>query len=160
VHTRHVYIHLCVYIYIYIYTYIHIVYECTLDMYICMFTYIYITCLHRYIHMYIWMYVYIYVYVLYIYIYIYIYIDVCVHVYICIQTMYHGVHTRWVYRCTCIYTFIYMPSAIPSYQRRPSSPRKRGGNVRFPTNLHGVRRHARPTSRWAPKAHRMMGKTQ
>jgi len=47
-----------------------------------------------------------------------------------------------------------------SYQRRPSSPRKREGNVRFPTNLHGVRRSARPTSRWAPKAHRMMGKTQ
>jgi len=30
----------------------------------------------------------------------------------------------------------------------------------FLTNLHGVRRSARPTSRWAPKAHRMMGKTQ
>jgi len=30
--------------------------------------------------------------------------------------------------------------AIPSYQRRPSSPGKREGNVRFPTNLHGVRR--------------------
>jgi len=29
-------------------------------------------------------------------------------------------------------------SAIPSYQRRPSSPRKREGNVRFPTNLHGT----------------------
>ena len=27
-------------------------------------------------------------------------------------------------------------------------------------NLHGVGRSARPTSRWAPKAHRMMGKTQ
>ena len=50
-------------------------------------------------------------------------------------------------------------TAIPSYQRRPSSPRKREENVRFPTNLHGVRRSARPTSRWAPKAHRMMGKT-
>jgi len=34
--------------------------------------------------------------------------------------------------------------AIPSYQRRPSSLRKREGNVRFPTNLHGVRRS--PTS--------------
>jgi len=32
--------------------------------------------------------------------------------------------------------------------------------VRFPTNLHGVRRSARQTSRWAPKVHRMMGKTQ
>jgi len=50
--------------------------------------------------------------------------------------------------------------AVPSYQRWPSSPRKREGNVRFPTNLHGVRRSARPTSRWAPKAHRMMEKTQ
>jgi len=40
------------------------------------------------------------------------------------------------------------------------SPRKREGNVRFPTNLHGVRRCARPTSRLAPKAHCMMGKTQ
>jgi len=47
-----------------------------------------------------------------------------------------------------------------SYQRRPSSLKKREGNVRFPTNLHGVRRSARPTSRWAPKAHRMIGKTQ
>jgi len=36
--------------------------------------------------------------------------------------------------------------AVPSYQRRPSSPRKRAGNVWFPTNLHGVRRSARPTS--------------
>jgi len=38
--------------------------------------------------------------------------------------------------------------AIPSYQKRPSSSslRKREGNVRFPTNLHGVRRSARPTS--------------
>jgi len=50
--------------------------------------------------------------------------------------------------------------AIPSYQRRPSSLRKSEGNVRFPTNLHGVHRSARPTSRWAPKAHHMMGKTQ
>ena len=50
--------------------------------------------------------------------------------------------------------------AIPSYQRRPSYPRKREGNVRFPTNLHGVRRSARPTSTWAPKAHHVMGKTQ
>jgi len=49
--------------------------------------------------------------------------------------------------------------AVPSYQRRPSSPRKREGNVRFATNLHGVRRSAGPTSRWAPKAHRMMSKT-
>ena len=32
--------------------------------------------------------------------------------------------------------------------------------MRYPTNLHGVRRSARPTSRWAPKAHRMMGRTQ
>jgi len=37
--------------------------------------------------------------------------------------------------------------AIPSYQRRSSSPRKREENVTFPTNLHGVRRSARPTSR-------------
>ena len=37
--------------------------------------------------------------------------------------------------------------AVPSYQRQPSSPRNREGNVRFPTNLHGVRRSARPTSR-------------
>jgi len=37
--------------------------------------------------------------------------------------------------------------AVPSYQRRPCSPRKREGNVRFPTNLHGVRRSARPTSK-------------
>jgi len=50
--------------------------------------------------------------------------------------------------------------AILSYQRRPSSLRKREGHVRFSTNLRGVRRSARPTSRWAPKAHRMMGKTQ
>ena len=50
--------------------------------------------------------------------------------------------------------------AIPSYQRRSSFPRKREGNVRFPTNLYGVRCSARPTSRWTPKAHRMMGKTQ
>jgi len=41
-----------------------------------------------------------------------------------------------------------------------SSPRKREGNLRFPMNLHGVRRSARPTSRWAPKAHCLMGKTQ
>jgi len=40
-------------------------------------------------------------------------------------------------------------SANVSYQRRPSSPRKKEGNVRFPTNLHGVRRSARTTSRWA-----------
>ena len=40
------------------------------------------------------------------------------------------------------------------------SPRNREGNERFPTNLHGVCRSARATSRWAPKAHRMMGKTQ
>ena len=51
-------------------------------------------------------------------------------------------------------------TAKASYQRRPSSPRNREGNVRFPTNLHGVGRSARPTSRWAPKAHRTMGKTQ
>jgi len=38
-------------------------------------------------------------------------------------------------------------TAIPSYQRRPSSPNNREENVRFPTNLHGVRRYARPTSR-------------
>ena len=60
-------------------------------------------------------------------------------------------------------TFFIVPeNANRSYQRRPSSPRKREGNVRFPTNLNGVRRSARPTSRWAPKAHRMimMGKTQ
>jgi len=50
--------------------------------------------------------------------------------------------------------------AIPSYQRRSSSLIKRDGNVRFPMNLYGVRRSARTTSRWAPKAHRMMGKTQ
>ena len=37
--------------------------------------------------------------------------------------------------------------AVPSYQRRPSSPRNREGNVRFPTNLHGVGRSGRPTSR-------------
>jgi len=36
--------------------------------------------------------------------------------------------------------------AIPSYQR-PFFQRKREGNVRFPTNLHGDRRSARPTSR-------------
>ena len=51
-------------------------------------------------------------------------------------------------------------SAMASYQRQPSSPRKREGNVRFPTDLHGEGRSARSTSRWAPKAHRMMGKTQ
>jgi len=28
------------------------------------------------------------------------------------------------------------------------------------TNLHGVDRLARPTSRWLPKAHHMMGETQ
>jgi len=38
-------------------------------------------------------------------------------------------------------------SAVPSYQRQPSSPRMRERNVRFPTNLRGVRRSARPTSR-------------
>ena len=38
-------------------------------------------------------------------------------------------------------------------------PKKREGNVRFPTNLHGVGRSARPTSRCTPMAHRMMGKT-
>ena len=37
--------------------------------------------------------------------------------------------------------------ANPSYSRRPSSLRKREGNVRFPTNLHVARRSARPTSR-------------
>ena len=36
-----------------------------------------------------------------------------------------------------------LAKAIPSYQRRPSFPRKREGNVRFPTNLHGVRHSAR-----------------
>ena len=46
-------------------------------------------------------------------------------------------------------------SEVPSYQRRPSSPRKREGNVRFPTNLHGVRRSARPTSMWAPCGRRL-----
>jgi len=34
------------------------------------------------------------------------------------------------------------------------------GRKRVPMNLHRVGRSARPTSRWAPKAHRMMGKTQ
>ena len=37
--------------------------------------------------------------------------------------------------------------AVPSYQRRPSSQRNREGNVRFPTNLHGVGRSGRSTSR-------------
>jgi len=37
--------------------------------------------------------------------------------------------------------------ANPSHQRRPSSPRNREGNVRFPTNLHGVGRSGRPASR-------------
>ena len=37
--------------------------------------------------------------------------------------------------------------AVPSYQRRPSSPRNREGNVRFPTNMHGAGRSGRPTSR-------------
>jgi len=41
-----------------------------------------------------------------------------------------------------------------------SSSRNREGNVRFPTSLYEVRRSARPTSKWAPKVHRMMGKTQ
>ena len=58
------------------------------------------------------------------------------------------------------HALVHFLPAVPSYQRRPSSPRMREGNVRFPSNLHGVRRPARPTSRWAPKAHRMMGKTQ
>jgi len=34
------------------------------------------------------------------------------------------------------------------------------GRKREICNLHGVRRFARPKSRWAPQAHRMMGKTQ
>jgi len=37
--------------------------------------------------------------------------------------------------------------AVLSYQGRPSSQRNREGNVRFPTNLHGVGRSGRPTSR-------------
>jgi len=41
-----------------------------------------------------------------------------------------------------------------------SFPKKEEGNVRFSTNLQGVRRSARSTSMRAPKAHRMMGKTQ
>ena len=73
----------------------------------------------------------------------------CVHTQICTHSQ--------MYTPTCIDS---NQRAIPSYQRRPSSPRKREENVRFPTNLHGVRRSARPTSRWAPKAHRMMGRTQ
>jgi len=40
----------------------------------------------------------------------------------------------------------FKPAAVPSYQRQPSSPRNREGNVRFPTNLHGVGRSGRPTS--------------
>jgi len=63
---------------------------------------------------------------------------------------------RIVCACACIFIL----QAIPSYQRRPSSLKKMEGNVRFPTNLHVVRRSARPMSRWAPKAHCMMGKTQ
>ena len=43
--------------------------------------------------------------------------------------------------------FLVFVKAIPSYQRWQSSLRKREGNLRFPTNLHGVCRFARPTSR-------------
>ena len=50
--------------------------------------------------------------------------------------------------------------AIPSYQRRPSSLNRGKEMCTFPTNLHVVGRSARPTSRWASKVHRMMGKTQ
>ena len=41
----------------------------------------------------------------------------------------------------------FLSRVVPSDQIRPSSPRKSEGNVRFPTNLHGVCRSARPTSR-------------
>ena len=50
--------------------------------------------------------------------------------------------------------------AVLFYQRRPSSPEKREGNVRVPANLHRFDHLARTTSRWAPKVHRMKGKTQ
>jgi len=68
--------------------------------------------------------------------------------------------------------FVDYSTAYPSVQRdRLSSngsilsktaifPKKEEGNVRFSTNLQGFRRSARPTSMRAPKAHRMMGKTQ
>jgi hypothetical protein len=49
-------------------------------------------------------------------------------------------------------------SEIP-YQRWPSSLNRGLEMCTFPTNLHGVGCSARPTSRWASKAHRMMRKT-
>jgi len=52
-----------------------------------------------------------------------------------------------------------LPAGL-SHQRRQSSQRKMEWNVRVPTNLHGLDHSARPKSRWAPKTHRMMGKTQ
>ena len=95
---------------------------------------------------------------LYKHIYKHVYIYTCIHVYMYIYTYIHiCIYMNIdIYIYICIYIYI----AIPSYQRRPSSLRKREGNVRFPTNLHVVLRSARPTFRWAPKAHRMMGKTE
>ena len=48
------------------------------------------------------------------------------------------------HNCIWYHVRIFMYLAVPSYQRRPSSQRKRERNVRF---LHGVRRSARQTSR-------------
>jgi len=111
----------------------------------------------------------------YVYACVYVCLCVCVRVRVCVCVcVYVHTHTHthtYIYIYVCISLGIYCTSrflalarslsrAVPSYQIRPSSPRKREGNVRFPTNLHRVRRSTRPTSRWAPKAHRMMGKTQ
>jgi len=51
-------------------------------------------------------------------------------------------------------------TAILSYQTRPSSLKRGKETCNVQLNLHRVGCSARPTCRWAPKAHCMMGKTQ
>jgi len=100
-----------------------------------------------------------------IHIYAYIYIYIYIHIYQSV-TMDAEVETL---RNRLSTIKIVMVLAVPVWHFRNSVwsktaifPEMREGNVPVSSsmNLHGVDRSARPTSRWAPKAHNMMGKTQ
>ena len=79
------------------------------------------------------------------------YVCVCVHVGVCVCVSVCLCVCVSVCLCVCVCLYVCcvaaLSRAVPSYQIRPFSPRKSKGNVRFPTNLHGACRSARPTPR-------------